>query len=153
MMPRDAHFSFSRGDWWAWLTEWLILDRRQGRTKYRDHKSSHSNHGLECRRWVRPQVCKNFQSNLFSWVIFGLHDKLITSNWTVKLVSKCKHHILYFKKILFCLSLLGNFRCVLNLLKQYSQYGSQFLEFSTKFRSLTSWIMYRHRCLWNYCSC
>ena len=43
----------------------------------------------------------------------------------------------------FCLSLLGNFRCVLNLWKQYSQYGSQFLEFSTKFRGLTSWIMYR----------
>ena len=51
------------------------------------------------------------------------------------------------KKMQFCLSLLGNFRCVLNLWKQYSQYGSQFLEFSTKFRGLTSWIMYRHRYL------
>ena len=124
-----------------WLNDWYWWDCWQGRTKYQDHKSSHSNHGLECPRWVRPQ---NLQYNLFSWVIFGLHDKLITPNRTVNLVLPFEMYASYplFKKMQFCLSLLGNFRCVLNMWKQYSQYGSQFLEFSTTFRSLTSWIMF-----------
>ena len=83
-----------------WLNDWHWYDRWQGGTKYRVYKSSHSHHGLKWRRWVRPHVCKNFQYNLFSWVIFRFHDKLITSNRTVKLVLpfEMKHHTLYLKK-------------------------------------------------------
>ena len=141
-MPRDAHFSFSRGDWWVWLTEWLILMRPLARTNavpktqiFPSSAGDESDH-----RFVRissiiyfPEWSSDYMTN------WALQIEL----WSLSYRSKCKHHILYLKKCNFVwVLILGNFRCVLNLWKQYSQYGSQFLEFSITFRSLTSWIMF-----------